>query len=411
VRPPLGRRHERYAAVEGVEDVSPAWAVTQEPLDERVPVARPQLPSTEHLLPYLRRIDETRVYTNWGPLSFELEARLSEHLRLPLGGMTSASSGTSALIGAILATAGRASHRRPLAVLPAFTFPASAAAAERCGYRPYLADIEADGWMLDPERLADHPALRRVGLVVPVAPFGRPVRQAPWHAFRELTQIPVVIDGAATFDRVSEDPAPHLGDIPVVMSFHATKCFATGEGGAVASTDTKVVERAAQALNFGYWGTQESRSSSINGKMSEYHAAVGLAELVGWPKKHCALQGVADRYRHRLAECGLSGRVVATPSISATYVLFRCPDAAASLRVQDSLRRFRVGHRLWYGWGLQHHSAFADVPHDNLRVTEDIAPCLIGIPVAPDLSDATTAYVVGALKDGMRRAVSGSSQL
>ena len=68
----------------------------------RIPVLRPQLPPAEQLLPVLKRIDEARIYTNWGPLSSELEGRLARTLRLPAGGVVSASSGTAALVGAIL---------------------------------------------------------------------------------------------------------------------------------------------------------------------------------------------------------------------------------------------------------------------------------------------------------------------
>ena len=62
------------------------------------------------------------------------------------------------------------------------------------------------------------------------------------------------------------------------FSLHATKGLATGEGGMVACTNAARIERIGQALNFGFSGSRESRSPSTNGKMSEYHAAVGLAE-------------------------------------------------------------------------------------------------------------------------------------
>ena len=283
---------------------SPQPARGQDP--EPTQVLRPRLPLAERLMPYLRRIDATRVYSNWGPLASEFESRLADHFRLPAGGTVSASSGTAALVGAILASAGRASEERPLALVPAFTFVATAAAVEQCGYRPYLVDIEAGSWMLDPERMGSHPELGRVGLVVPVAPFGRPVPQAQWRIFREMTGIPVVIDGAASFDRAAEAPDRALGEIPVAISFHATKSFATGEGGCVAATDTDLILRIGQALNFGFQMTRESRSAAINGKMSEYHAAVGLAELDGWPEKRLALEAVADNYRRRLGDVGLS---------------------------------------------------------------------------------------------------------
>src|SRR5436190_2207701 len=108
--------------------------------EDWIPILRPQLPDANSLLRYLRRIDETRIYTNWGPLASELESRLSKHWSLPDASVVSASSGTTALMGAILATAGRARPNRPFAIVPTFTFVATALAAEQCGYQPYLAD-------------------------------------------------------------------------------------------------------------------------------------------------------------------------------------------------------------------------------------------------------------------------------
>jgi dTDP-4-amino-4,6-dideoxygalactose transaminase len=268
--------------------------------NEIIPVLRPQLPNASDLLPYIRRIDEARVYSNFGQLAVELEQRLTEHLKLPAGGFASAGSGTTALVGAILATAGRATAERPFAVVPAFTFIATALAVEQCGYRVYLADVDAATWMLEPNRILALPELDQIGLVVPVAPFGRPVPQAPWKDFRDRTGISIVIDGAAGFEGLAANPDRFLGEIPVTLSFHATKSFGTGEGGGVASTDGLLVERIGTVSNFGFWEARNSHIGGLNGKMSEYHAAVGLAELDGWSEKRQCLRNVADQYRKTL---------------------------------------------------------------------------------------------------------------
>ena len=97
------------------------------------------------------------------------------------------------------------------------------------------------------------------------------------------------------------------------MSFHATKAFATGEGGCVASTDTGVVEQVGQALNFGFAGSRDSATPSLNGKLSEYHAAVGLAELEQWDAKQEATARVLDLYRARFDGLGLADRLSVGP--------------------------------------------------------------------------------------------------
>jgi dTDP-4-amino-4,6-dideoxygalactose transaminase len=367
---------------------------------ETVPVLRPLLPPADRLLPYLRRIDAARTYTNWGPLVCELERRLSEHFALPEQSVVSASSGTAALVGAILATAGRARPERPVALVPAFTFVATAIAVEACGYRPHLVDVDADSWLLEADRLSDHPSLRDVGLVVPVAAFGRPVPQDTWLAFRRRTGIAVVIDGAASFEALSAEPGRFVGDIPVSLSFHATKSFATGEGGCVTTTDAQLPMLVTEALNFGFHASRNSRSASTNGKMSEYHAAVGLAELDGWPTKCLAFRAVADRYRLRLDSAGLGDGCVVAPTVAGCYVLYQCADSRAAADVQRSLLSHDVECRLWYGHGLHTQSQFRGLSRDQLQVTERIAPLIIGLPVATDLSEPAMDRVVAAVVNG-----------
>jgi dTDP-4-amino-4,6-dideoxygalactose transaminase len=276
-------------------------------------------------------------------------------------------------------------------------------AAELCGFQPYLADIGAANWMLDPDSIAGHPLVEQIGLVIPVAPFGRPVPQEPWIAFSEKTGIPVVIDGAACFDRLISGPRGFVGPIPVAMSFHATKAFATGEGGGVVSTDAALIRRVVRALNFGFDVARDSRAASINGKMSEYHAALGHAELDDWDQRHDAMLAVAHSYRQHLVEAALADRFVGPPDISMSYSLFRCLNAAESSRVQKQLLRLGIGWRLWYGTGLQHQTYYAHLPHGNLRVTEAIAPCLLGIPTAIDLTEGQVARVVSALAEGVAK--------
>ena len=257
--------------------------------------------------------------------------------------------------------------------------------------------------MLDAERLLSHPELPRTGVVIPVAPFGRPVPQGPWIRFQEATGVPVVIDGAASFGGVVETPPRFFGEIPVALSFHATKSFATGEGGAVACSRSDVVERVTQALNFGFAGSRDSAVASTNGKMSEYHAAVGLAELDGWAAKEASLRSVAERYRARLEEPELRSRLFVAPDVSSTYVLFLCRDESESESVRKALTRHGADYRLWYETGVHHQTHFANLPHDDLPTTDRIAPRLLGLPVADDLGDEDLDRIIAGLREGLSR--------
>jgi dTDP-4-amino-4,6-dideoxygalactose transaminase len=366
-----------------------------------IPVARPKLPAGHRIAQYLRRIDESRIYSNFGPLSNEFQSRMSDALDVAPENFVPASCGTTALIAATLATAGTATESRPLALIPAFTFAATAIAVERCGFRPYLADVDPISWMLSPATLLDDPLLARVGLVVPVAPFGRPVPQADWIAFRERSGIPVVVDAAAAFACLSRIPTESfIGPIPTVMSFHATKSFGIGEGGGIVSTDSALTARILHALNFGFIDVRNSAVPSINGKLSEFHAAIGLAELDWWDDKYAAYQRVAHAYEAQFAACGCRTPFIGSPDVDGSYALLLCDDADTARHVEASLTRAGVDFRFWYGRGLHHHTHFSQAVSNDLSVTESLGQRLIGLPTAPDLPLTAIKRVVSAVCRG-----------
>src|SRR5215472_11069042 len=156
----------------------------------RIPAFRPKLPSVEKLVPYLREIDKNRWYSNRGMLVQAMERRIAAMLGTGCHVIVT-SSGWAALKAAILAAAGPATPQRPLALMPSYTFAATAAAAESCGYKPYFLDVDEDDWMVSPQMLIDHPALSSASVVIPVAAYGRGVAQGAWQQFRDATKVPV----------------------------------------------------------------------------------------------------------------------------------------------------------------------------------------------------------------------------
>ena len=352
-----------------------------------IDVLKPQLPNADALLPYLREIDATRSYTNFGPLGSRFAAGLRDHFDLPFASVSLVNCGTSGLCGAILATVTR-DARRPYALMPSLTFAATAIAAERCGLVPLICDVDPISWMLDPEALLGHPDLSRIAVVVPVAPFGRPVPQEPWLRFFRKTGIPVVIDAAAAFSTIENRPHIYLGEIPVVMSFHATKSFGIGEGGCVISTNPETAVAVACATNFGFFGERQSIAPSLNGKMSEFHAAVGLAAMEQWPTRRAALERVARMYRDALRAVSSTARLHAAPSVDGSYVLLECETARDARNVEAVLGAQRIGTRFWYGHGLVSHVQFRSLRRLSTDVSDDLCGRLLGLPSSFDLSDA-----------------------
>jgi dTDP-4-amino-4,6-dideoxygalactose transaminase len=338
-----------------------------------VPVMRPQLPASERLWPYLKKIDETKIYSNYGPLARDLESRLASHFGLASNSVTTVANGTLGLALALLAQSPR---RGALCIMPAWTFVASAHAATMVGLVPYFVDVDPVSGMLDPDRLgeeiANAPAL--VSAVMPVAPFGQPIDVAAWDRFRSRTGLAVVVDAAASFDSLCP------GVTPAVVSLHATKVVGVGEGGFVASADASLIREIRTRANFGFHGTRLAAASAINAKLSEYHAAVGLAALDEWPVARAEWMETALEFRSVLLE---SGRVRFQNGFGQGWIASTCNlnvAGVSSISIENALTAGGIDSRRWWGDGAHAHPATRDLPRTRVPVTEALAREVIGVP-------------------------------
>jgi len=359
-----------------------------------IAVARPLLPSSSALLPYLTRIDETRIYSNLGPLVRELQDRLSSHFRLPHGSVATVANATAGLAVTLAAVGAR---QGKYCLMPAWTFAASAHAVLAAGLKPYFLDVDPETWALAPSAVleaVDRIGLASIGAVMPVAPFGSRIDASAWDVFHEQTRIPVVIDAAAGFDTVR----PSL--VPAVVSLHATKVLGAGEGGCVLTRDPSLVVEIQRRSNFGFWGAREARVAATNAKMSEYAAAVGLASLDAWAETRAAWIAVAQAYKRR---CDGHDWVEGMPGLgnyatSTILVNLHTGDRNLSaLALKLAARGISTRH--WWGRGLQAEPAFAGCRHDPLPVTEALGAHTIGLPCSVDLREADIDRVWNTLSD------------
>ncbi len=255
--------------------------------DPRAPLRfqRPSLPSAERIERYLDRSRQARWFSNEGPCWRLLSERLAE---MAQAHCVPVANGTVGLMAAIAAVGDgrRRGASATTALLPSFTFVASAQAAIWAGMRPRLLDIDSAHWHLDPALLENEIRDSRtdVGLALAVSTFGTPPpaeTRTRWERACRRENIPLVIDSAAAFGAVADDGVPvgSQGDVEVV-SFHATKPFAIGEGGAVFTRSRALYERVKMAVNFGLKADRAvGFEMGLNGKMSELHAATALAVL------------------------------------------------------------------------------------------------------------------------------------
>lgn len=358
----------------------------------RIQVVRPRLPELSALSPYLARIDENRFYSNHGPLLQELERRLCFAFGLAPNTVSACSNGTMALWAAILA-ARRISPRpgRNLCLVPGYTFVGTLSAVQMAGLSPWICDVDPWTWALDPATIRAHPRLEEVAIVVPVAPYDRRPDLRAWAEFSRGTGIAVVIDAAACFEWLAGAAHEIPPEVPLALSLHATKSFGCGEGGLVVATDPELMRIAHATLNFGFGGRRTADCLGANGKMSEYHAAVALAELDGWPAKAESWARIARMWR--AAQPGL----YTAPDTASCYALLDAGNGTLALETRARLARLGIDTLSWYGTGLSAHPAHADLARDELIVTQSVGMSLIGLPCHIDLTEHDIARIADAL--------------
>jgi dTDP-4-amino-4,6-dideoxygalactose transaminase len=138
-------------------------------------------------------------------------------------------------------------------------------------------------------------------------------------------------------------------------------------------------------LLFGFQGSREAVVAGFNGKMSEYHAAVGLAALDGWDEARQALITRAQAYSKafRRTNAVRLQRGFGDNWIANTCVV-ELPDGAA-YRIANRLASAEITTRHWWGRGAHAHLATQHFPKSELEVTERLAVSTIGLPFYVDL--------------------------
>ena len=133
-------------SVSQILDLDPAINLGESVL-RPIPVMRPLLPARRALEMYLEQIDQTRRYSNFGPLVLRFEEHLACRFEAPAGGVITACNGTLALSAAL---AEAAVPGKTKCIVPGWAFVACIRAVELAGLEPVVADPDIDRWALDP---------------------------------------------------------------------------------------------------------------------------------------------------------------------------------------------------------------------------------------------------------------------
>ncbi len=354
----------------------------------KIPLLVPDLPSADELLPYLRRIDENRWYTNFGPLVCEYESQLAGWIKSLSKSEThvvTLNTGTAALELGLTALNLKPGSR---VLVPAFTFPATATAVKRAGHVPVLTDVDPSSWLLTPEIARSVATRTRIDAVLPVSTFGVLQAVDQWDQFTGDTGLPVLIDGAAAL------ATQGIGKTTAVAySLNATKPLGVGEGGLVATADAALAERIRIHSNFGFDQGCISMVGGTNAKLSEYHAAVGLAQMDRKEQVMNRYRNVADKYLGRLADVdditlqdNWRGGV--------RFVLPLLLESKTTAQVVcEKLAKQGIETRQWYSPPLTEHPAFTNAQavaadgNQEIRFCYRLSRHMFGLPFHTSLTD------------------------
>src|SRR4051812_39160707 len=276
---------------------------------EPIYVTRPDLAPLEEFLPYLKDIWEGRILTNGGPYHQRLESALRTYLSVEHIALFC--NGTIALVTALqsLRITGEV-------ITTPYSFVATAHSLMWNGIRPVFVDIDPVTMNLDPARV-EAAITPQTTAILPVHCYGTPADTAALQRIADDYNLKLIYDAAHAFGVKRTDvagvPGASVlteGDLSV-LSFHATKVFNTFEGGAIVCPDAKTKQRIDHLKNFGFVNETTVVASGINGKMNEFSAALGLAQLKGIEAAIAKRRDIDGWYRDGLA--GIPGIRCLTP--------------------------------------------------------------------------------------------------
>jgi dTDP-4-amino-4,6-dideoxygalactose transaminase len=234
-------------------------------------VTKPFLPPIEEYQRYIQQIWERNWLTNNGPLVNELELRLKEHLEVDH--LLYLNNGTIALQIAI-----KALKLSGEIITTPFSYVATTSSIIWEGCTPIFVDVDAATLNIDADKI-EAAITPETSAIIATHTYGNPCEIDAIQQIADRHSLKIIYDAAHCFGTTYKGKSIYLyGDISTA-SFHATKIFHTIEGGAVFTKDPELLKKMAYMRNFGHNGPTDYAEVGINGKNSEFHAAMGLVNL------------------------------------------------------------------------------------------------------------------------------------
>ena len=342
-----------------------------------IPVTKPFLPPKEDYNLLLHGIWKRCWLTNMGPLSSELEIKLKSHLGV--NDILFVTNGTIALQLAI-----KALGLKEEIITTPFTYVATTSSMVWEGCKPVYVDIDAKSLNIDPTKI-EAAITDKTTAIIATHVYGNPCDVIAIDKIAKKHNLKVIYDAAHAFGvTVNGKSVFEYGDVST-CSTHATKLFHTCEGGFVVTNNKALLKKISYMRNFGHDGPEAFQGLGINGKNSEFHAAMGLANLEYIEAIHEKRKALTERYNATLKHVNVvppSWHKKANHNYAYHPVLFE--NEQILLKVIKVLNNQEIFGRRYFYPSLAKILPYTE--DRNFKVTEDIASRVFCLPLYYDLT-------------------------
>jgi dTDP-4-amino-4,6-dideoxygalactose transaminase len=340
-------------------------------------VTQTYLPPIEEYQAFIQRAFDRQWLTNRGELVLELEDILKGYLSV--SNILLTNNGTVPLQIALKLLG----NQGDIITTP-FSYVATTASILWQHCTPVFVDIESDYLTID-EKKIETAITNRTTAILATHVFGNPCAVEALEATAKKHRLSVIYDGAHAFGvKYKSQSIFNFGNIST-CSFHATKLFHTGEGGAVFCKNKELQHKIYYSHNFGHDGPLKFHGLGINGKMSELQAAMGLALFPYFKDILQQRKKVVDYYNDHLSD-DIVQKISIRPGTEWNYsyypVVFKSEEIL--LRIQGALNARNIFPRRYFYPSL---NALEYVNYQPMPVSESIASRIMCLPLYVGLKE------------------------
>ena len=325
-------------------------------------VTKTFFPPLEEYQKQLQRIWSNEWLTNRGELVLELEEKLKNYLSVDHILVTNNGTIPIQIALKLLGNGGEI-------ITTPFSYVATSAAIvwEHC--TPVFVDIHPEYLTIDETKI-ESAITDKTTAILATHVFGNPCHVEAIEAIAKKYQLKVIYDAAHAFGVTYNGTSIfEYGDVST-CSFHATKLFHTGEGGALFAKDPKLQHQLFYSHNFGHDGPLAFHGLGINGKISELQAAMGLAVLPHMETILAERKRVVDFYNQNLDVTKVQTlKIRENTEWNYSYYPIVFEDEDTLLRVQKALNEEQIFPRRYFYPSL---NTINYVENSSMPVSESI---------------------------------------